>query len=109
MIWRVGRRVPEANIDLGRLPEGRQRRIHDAFHLELRYNDLTTELDLRVTITGETATELAATVAAAVEAASQPGTMEAGKPAPASDDLRAEALRARGGIRTHTFTRNNDV
>ena len=60
--------VPHANINLDRLPEERQRRLYDAFHLELRYNDLTSELDLRVTITGETATELGATVQAILEA-----------------------------------------
>jgi hypothetical protein len=32
------------------------RGVADAFHLELRYNDLANELDLRVTITGDTAT-----------------------------------------------------
>ncbi len=94
--------LPQANIDLGRLPEERQRRIYDAFHLELRYNDLTTELDLRVTITGDTAAELVATVAADVKAASQSATMKARKPAQTPDDLRADALCARGGSRTRT-------
>jgi site-specific DNA recombinase len=88
--------VPTANIDVGRLPEERQRRLYDAFHLELRYNDLTGELDLRVTITGDTATELGATIQAVL------GTAEAGDPALASDDLVADPLRARGGTRTRT-------
>jgi hypothetical protein len=32
------------------------RGLYDAFHLDLRYSDLTSALDLRVTTTGETAT-----------------------------------------------------
>jgi hypothetical protein len=53
--------VPQAHIDLDRLPKDRQRRVYDAFHLELRYNDLTSELDIRVTITGDSAAALAVT------------------------------------------------
>jgi hypothetical protein len=94
--------VPQAHVDLCRLPEDRQRRVYDAFHLELRYNDLTSELDIRVTITGDTATELAATVGAAIEQSSHSGRQETGEHAPAPDDLRADALRARGGTRTRT-------
>src|SRR4051794_10221067 len=56
--------VPQTNIDVSRLPEDRQRRQFDAFHLELRYHELTRQLDIRVTITGDTATELSATVEA---------------------------------------------
>jgi len=88
--------VPQPNIDLDRLPEERQRRLYDAFHLELRYNDLTSELELRVTITGDTATELGATVQAVL------GAREDEDPAPGSGDLVADPLRARGGSRTRT-------
>jgi site-specific DNA recombinase len=94
--------IPQAHTDLGRLPEDRQRRVYDAFHLELRYNDLSGELDIRVTITGDTATELAATVKAATEQSSHLGTPGSTEPAPVRDDLVAEALRARGGTRTRT-------
>jgi hypothetical protein len=50
----------------------RQRRLCDVFHLELRYNGLTSELGLRVTIAADTATALGATVHAVL------GTPEAG-------------------------------
>jgi hypothetical protein len=89
--------IPQDDIDLARLPEDQQRRLYDAFHLEIRYNDLTRELDLRVTITGDTVAELGITVAAIV-----------GRPAPSAGDGQrtapgdrvADALRARGGSRT---------
>lgn len=76
--------IPQEHIDLARLPEDQQRRLYDAFHLELRYNDLTRELGLRVTITGQTAAELGATVA---------GIM---------GHVHADPQRARGGSRTRT-------
>ena len=46
------------------LPEQRLRQLFDAFHLELRYDDRAGELEIRVTITGNTAAELGATVEA---------------------------------------------
>ena len=82
--------IPQTHIDLARLPEDRQRRVYDAFHLELAFNDLTSELDIRIMITGDTVAELAATVQAATETA------------PHEDDLVAGPLRARGGTRTRT-------
>ena len=94
--------VPQAHIDLARLPEDRQRALYDAFHLELRYNDLTGQLVIRVTITGETATGLAAAVNAAA------GEPTGGHAGPTPDDLCADALRARGGIRTRTLFRAAD-
>lgn len=54
--------LPQGRIDLNRLPEDQQRRIYDAFHLELRYNALNREVSIRVSITGETAPILAATI-----------------------------------------------
>jgi hypothetical protein len=89
--------IPQENIDLARLPEDQQRRLYDAFHLELRYNDRTREFGLRVTITGETAAELGATVAGI---AGQPAPSGSGRQRTAPDDLVAGALRARGGSRT---------
>ncbi len=59
--------IPQVSVAVSRLPEEQQRRLFDAFHLELRYNDLTDELDLRVTITGDTATTLGATVQAVLD------------------------------------------
>jgi hypothetical protein len=57
-------RGSNANLTYRLRTEERQRHLLDAFHLELRYNDLTSELDLRVTITESTAAELCATVQA---------------------------------------------
>ena len=103
------------DTDICRLPAAQQRRLFDAFHLELRYNDLTGELDLRVTITEDTATELGTTVRALLEnpttrirpdhldedALRDPrGAHQTSQTS--ADDLVAEALRARGGSRTRT-------
>ena len=76
-----------------RLPEERLRGLFDAFHLELCYDDLARELDLRVTITGDTAAEPGATVQAVLDTPDG---------ASASDYLVADASRARGGSRTRT-------
>jgi hypothetical protein len=56
--------IPQANIDIWKLPEERRRRLFDAFHLDLRYDELSHELAIRVTITGGTASKLGATVEA---------------------------------------------
>ena len=85
--------VPQTNIDVSRLPEDRQRRLFDAFHLELRYHELTRQLEIRVTIAGDTATELSATVEAIL---GQPDS------ALTSENLVGDPLRARGGARTRT-------
>jgi len=55
------------DTDICRLSAAQQRRLFEAFHLELRYHDLTSELDLRVTITEDTATELGTTVRTLLE------------------------------------------
>ena len=104
--------VPQTSLAVSRLPEEQQRRLFDAFHLELRYNDLTNELDIRVTITGETATTLGATVEAVLDSPNGipgggdpvPGPSPApdglrNGPQPLADDLCAGPLRARGGSR----------
>jgi hypothetical protein len=62
----------------------------------------TSELDIRVTITGDTAAELAATVEAAVEQSSQSEQRATDEPDRTPHDPRADALRARGGSRTRT-------
>jgi hypothetical protein len=54
--------LPQGHIDLSSLPDDQQRRIYDAFHLGLRYNALTREVSIRVSITGDTAPVLAATI-----------------------------------------------
>jgi site-specific DNA recombinase len=107
--------VPMTDTDIHRLSTAQQRRLFDAFHLELRYNDLTSELDLRVTITEDTATELGATVSTLLE--NPPNRIGSGHldeedlrdprgahqtSQTSADDLVAEALRARGGARTRT-------
>jgi hypothetical protein len=58
--------LPMEQVDLLRLDEDHQRRVFDAFHLEMRYNALDRTLKIRVTITGDTAPTLAAAVAAIV-------------------------------------------
>ena len=60
--------LPTEDVDLGRLPEDQQRRIYDAFHLEMRYNALTNGLTIRITVTGDTVPALASTVGAVVAA-----------------------------------------
>ncbi|MEV6844658.1 hypothetical protein [Actinoplanes sp. NPDC051411] len=95
--------LPTTRLDVSRLPEAQRRRPFDAFHLEVRYDDRTSELDLRVTITGDTATMLRATVQEVLDSAG-------GTPEPVADQLRAPAGHtnaadlqgARGGSRTRT-------
>ena len=109
--------IPQTSLAVGRLPEGQQRRLFDAFHLELRYDDRTNELDLRVTITGDTATLLSATVQAILDSpygtpdpVADPLCAPSGSrngPQPPADDLRAGLLRARGGSRTRTPLRGS--
>jgi site-specific DNA recombinase len=54
--------IPHCDIDITRLPDDQQRRIYDAFHLELRYNTVRNEATIRVTVTSGTAPALAAAV-----------------------------------------------
>ncbi len=92
--------LPEEQVDLARLPEDQQRRIYDAFHLDIRYNAITKEVAIRVTITGDTAPTLAATVEAIIDQhpeTRKPGT---GAAAPVPGKSVCDALRAPGRIRT---------
>jgi site-specific DNA recombinase len=54
--------VPQCDIELRRLSDEQQRRIYDAFHLELRFNTLRNEATIRVTVTRGVAQTLAAAV-----------------------------------------------
>jgi hypothetical protein len=101
--------LPQGNIDLSRLPEDQQRRIYDAFHLELRYNALNREVTIRVSITADTAPILAATIDSALgQDTNIPGaearTSGPGMPQrvvrPTPKGVVADALRAPGGSRT---------
>jgi site-specific DNA recombinase len=82
--------LPFTSIKISRLPEDRQRRLFDAFHLELRYHDDIGQLDIQVTLTGDTAADLGAAVRVAL---GQPEDGESGV---------GNALGARGGSRTRT-------
>ncbi|UWZ39766.1 hypothetical protein Drose_17005 [Dactylosporangium roseum] len=92
--------LPQGRVDLNRLPEEQQRRIYDAFHLELRYNAHRREVTIRVSITGETAPILAATIETILDERAQ--TQKTGSEANASDpgEVVADALRAPGRTRT---------
>ena len=96
--------IPQSRIDLAHFPEDTQRQLYDAFHLELRYNQVTSELTLRVTITADTV----AALAAAVSAAAGNAGAGAGAGPTVSAEKCVEALRARGGIRTRTSFRTAD-
>lgn len=56
--------VPQAAVAVSRLTEKRRRRLFDTLHLELRYNHLTSELDIQVTIVASTLNALAAAIRA---------------------------------------------
>jgi site-specific DNA recombinase len=92
--------LPQGRINLDRLPEDQQRRIYDAFHLELRYNAHRRDVTIRVSITGETAPILTATIETIMN--EHPQTQKTGSEADASDPVEvvADALRAPGRIRT---------
>src|SRR6185369_5452371 len=45
--------LPEIDFDLGQLPEAHQRRLFDAFQLELRYNKIHHQLTIRATVRGD--------------------------------------------------------
>jgi hypothetical protein len=52
--------LPVTDQDVTLLPESYQRRLYDAFHLQIRYDDRGNALVIRVTIDSETAPGLAA-------------------------------------------------
>jgi PAS domain-containing protein len=62
----IGASLPCTTSDLTRLPEADQRQLHEAFHLQVRYNRATNPVTLRVTISPATVDGLAAVVHAAV-------------------------------------------
>ena len=107
--------VPVGVADLTRLPEDHQRRLFDAFHLEVRYNALAGEIILRASVHADTAPALAAVIDQVINP-SPPGQphrrtgnsrthqeRSAGEADafPASNDG-CHAQSAPGGIRTHT-------
>ena len=53
--WATTRSTPPGAIDITRLPEDHQRELYDAFHLRIRYNALTYEIIIRVTLDADTA------------------------------------------------------
>jgi site-specific DNA recombinase len=94
--------IPTTNLAVSRLPEEQRRRLFDAFHLELRYDDRTNELDLRVTITGETADLLSATVREIVANPSRAPSGSHSAAQPEAEDHVVDLRGARGGSRTRT-------
>jgi hypothetical protein len=97
--------LPQAAIDLTRLPEDHQRELYDAFHLQIRYNALTYEVILRVTVDADTAQLLATAVNRVVglpRPRTAPEAQEPGAEAHASAPGKrvCNASRAPGGSRT---------
>lgn len=94
--------LPQIQVDLQRLPVDWQRRLYDVFHLDLRYNPLTGELDLSVTVSGDTVGELGSMVRAMVNPALGGQVEDVREVAPTVPGDRAGPLCARGGSRTRT-------
>ncbi len=97
--------LPQAAIDVTLLPQDQQRRLYDAFHLEIRYHAPTNDITLRVTIAAETAPVLAATTNAVLNIPKPRGATEtpqngAGAAAPTPNVNVCDVLRAPGRIRT---------
>jgi DNA invertase Pin-like site-specific DNA recombinase len=94
--------VPQTDIDVTQLPEDQQRRLYDAFHLELRYHLPTHELIIRIAIDAETAPALTATIhrATGIPTPRQaPETQKLGAraTAPTPSQVVGDVLRAPGG------------
>jgi site-specific DNA recombinase len=91
--------IPQCDIDITRLPDDQQRRIYDAFHLELCYNALRNEATIRVTVTSGFAPALTATVGKSVypQRLNRPAT---GTDAPVPDQRVGDVLGAPPGTRT---------
>lgn len=71
--------LPQLALDLELFPETAQRRLYEAFGLEVRYNRHREELTLRVLITGEMLEELRQTVLAlSADHAAQPDKKKSG-------------------------------
>jgi hypothetical protein len=103
--------IPAAAIEITRLPEDQQRRLYDAFHLEIRYHAPRNDVTLQVTIDAETAPALAHTVGTALEIPqprTAPKTKRAG-PATATATgpgrIVCDALPTLPGARRRTVTR----
>jgi hypothetical protein len=77
--------IPHCDIDLTRLPDDQQRRIYDAFHLEIRYNIVRNEAIIRVTVTSGIAPALAATVGKSVHGSVRNFVCELGVTSTVSD------------------------
>ncbi|MBI1758793.1 MAG: recombinase family protein [Actinobacteria bacterium] len=92
--------LPTDQIDPTRLPEDHQRRLYDAFHLDLRYNAHTRELRIRATITRDTAPTIATTINTLTSdhPHTQPPATETTRSVPGGPGC--DALRAPGRIRT---------
>ncbi len=107
-------RVPLIQFDLLELPEEYQRRLFDAFHLELRYNRHLHQLTAKVTVYAETVDALRGAMPTLDDVRSR-SSDEAGEPCTArvpaqrgpvpgahAPGTGSHVWRAPGGIRTHT-------
>jgi hypothetical protein len=97
--------VPLTDADVTLLPEDTQRRLYDAFHLEVRYHGPRNEAILRITIDAETAPALAQAVNTALNAATPGHTPEiaktaAGAAAPTAGKTVCDVLCAPGVHKT---------
>jgi hypothetical protein len=84
------------------LPEDSQRRLYDAFHLELRYNALCGEAIIRISIDAETAPALTQAVNAVLSTTTPGQTPETAKTAvgagaPTAGKAVCDVLSAPGG------------
>jgi hypothetical protein len=91
--------IPRRNIDIARLPDDQQRRIYDAFRLELRYNAVRNEAIIRVTVTSGTASAIAGTAGKAIDRLN-PGRPEAGTNTPTVGKRVGDVFGAPPGTRT---------
>lgn len=98
--------LPQAEIDITRLPEEQQRLLYDAFHLQVRYHEPSNAVILRITLDAETAPVLAQMIQKIADADGKPIADEtqksgAGVQTPAPDHV-WPVRSAPGGTRTHT-------
>ena len=98
--------LPIADIDVTQLPEGLQRQLYDAFHLEIRYDHPNNALNLRVTLDAATVPALANAITEILDLPRQRTAAETQKPgvgsqtAPTPGKEGWDVLRAPGRIRT---------
>jgi hypothetical protein len=93
--------IPHCDIDITRLPDDEQRRIDDAFHLELWFNTLRSGATIRITVTSGIAPALAATVGKSYYP-QRPNRPETGTDAPIPDRRVWEVLVRRRGLDPRT-------